>query len=121
LGEEGVGCIPFSPLAQGLLTSKYLKGIPTDSRAAKTHGALQQEQITEEILLQLNKLNAIAQNREQTLAQMALSWILRDERVTSVLVGASKPEQLADSLKCLDNMYFDAEELSQIDAILANG
>jgi len=121
LGEEGVGCIPFSPLAQGLLTNKYLKGIPTDSRAAKTHGALQQEQITEEILLQLNKLNAIAQNREQTLAQMALSWILRDERVTSVLVGASKPEQLADSLKCLDNMYFDAEELSQIDAILANG
>jgi L-glyceraldehyde 3-phosphate reductase len=119
LGEEGVGCIPFSPLAQGLLTNKYLKGIPTDSRAAKSHGALQPEQITEEKRLQLNKLNTIAQTREQTLAQMALSWVLRDERITSVLVGASKPEQLAESLKCLDYLHFDAQELSQIEAILA--
>ncbi|RZL17070.1 MAG: L-glyceraldehyde 3-phosphate reductase, partial [Pedobacter sp.] len=83
--------------------------------------ALQQEQITEEKLLQLNKLNSIAQIRDQTLAQMALSWILRDERITSVLVGASKPEQLADSLKCMDNMHFDVEELAQINEILANG
>jgi L-glyceraldehyde 3-phosphate reductase len=119
LGEKGVGCIPFSPLAQGLLTNKYLKGIPTDSRAAKSHGALQPEQITEEKRLQLNKLNTIAQTREQTLAQMALSWVLRDERITSVLVGASKPEQLAESLKCLDYLHFDAQELSQIEAILA--
>jgi L-glyceraldehyde 3-phosphate reductase len=119
LGEEGVGCIPFSPLAQGLLTNKYLEGIPTDSRAAKSHGALQPEQITEEKRLQLNKLNTIAQTREQTLAQMALSWVLRDERITSVLVGASKPEQLAESLKCLDYLHFDAQELSQIEAILA--
>jgi L-glyceraldehyde 3-phosphate reductase len=119
LGEKGVGCIPFSPLAQGLLTNKYLEGIPTDSRAAKSHGALQPEQITEEKRLQLNKLNTIAQTREQTLAQMALSWVLRDERITSVLVGASKPEQLAESLKCLDYLHFDAQELSQIEAILA--
>jgi L-glyceraldehyde 3-phosphate reductase len=115
LGEKGVGCIPFSPLAQGLLTNKYLEGIPTDSRAAKSHGALQPEQITEEKRLQLNKLNTIAQTREQTLAQM----VLRDERITSVLVGASKPEQLAESLKCLDYLHFDAQELSQIEAILA--
>lgn len=121
LGEEGVGCIPFSPLAQGLLTNKYLKGIPADSRAAKSHGALQQEQITKEKLVQLNKLNAMAQKREQSLAQFALSWTLRDERITSVIVGASKPEQLAESLKCLDYMHFDAKELSQIDSILANG
>jgi len=120
LGQQGVGCIPFSPLAQGLLTDKYLKGIPSDSRAAKAHGFLQKEQITPEVLTQLTKLNAIAESRGQKLAQMALAWILRDQRVTSVLVGASKPEQLADSLKCLDNTTFSADELGQIDLILAN-
>ncbi|MBB5440414.1 L-glyceraldehyde 3-phosphate reductase [Pedobacter sp. AK017] len=119
LGNQGVGCIPFSPLAQGLLTDKYLKGIPADSRAAKTSGALQPDQITAERLRQLNQLNELAQSRGQKLAQMALSWILRDERVTSVLVGASKPEQLADSLKCLDNTTFSTAELHQIDLILA--
>ncbi|MEJ7557732.1 MAG: L-glyceraldehyde 3-phosphate reductase [Pedobacter sp.] len=119
LGKEGVGCIPFSPLAQGLLTDKYLKGIPADSRAAKAHGALQLDQITEEKIVQLNKLNAIAESRGQKLAQMALSWLLKDKRVTSVLVGASKPEQLADSLKCLEATDFSPEELSQIEAILA--
>lgn len=120
LGNEGVGCIPFSPLAQGLLTDKYLNGIPADSRAAKPHGFLQAEQVTEEKIAQLNQLNAIAQRRGQKLAQMALSWILRDERITSVLVGASRPEQLADSLKCLDNTTFSADELNSIERILSN-
>lgn len=120
LGNEGVGCIPFSPLAQGMLTDKYLKGIPEDSRAAKSHGFLQRDQITDEKLAQLNKLNAIAQERGQKLAHMALSWILRDERITSVLVGASKPEQLADSLKCLENTNFTKDELNRIYLILSN-
>jgi L-glyceraldehyde 3-phosphate reductase len=120
LAKEGVGCIPFSPLAQGLLTDKYLMGIPADSRAAKAHGALQQDQITEEKISQLKKLNSIAEGRGQKLAQMALSWILKDERITSVLVGASRPEQLADSLKCLDATSFSPEELSQIEDILAD-
>ncbi|WP_084289810.1 L-glyceraldehyde 3-phosphate reductase [Pedobacter nyackensis] len=119
LGNEGVGCIPFSPLAQGLLTDKYLKGIPADSRAAKNHGALQQDQITAERLVQLNQLNAIAASRGQKLAQMALSWILRDNRITSVLVGASRPEQLADSLQCLNNITFSKTELEQIEQILS--
>ncbi|MBC7565649.1 MAG: L-glyceraldehyde 3-phosphate reductase [Pedobacter sp.] len=120
LGKEGVGCIPFSPLAQGLLTDKYLNGIPIDSRAAKAHGALQENQITEEKVSQLKKLNSIAEGRGQKLAQMALSWILKDDRITSVLVGASKPEQLADSLKSLESTSFSKEELSQIEEILAN-
>jgi L-glyceraldehyde 3-phosphate reductase len=120
LGNEGVGCIPFSPLAQGLLTDKYLKGIPADSRAAKPHGFLQSDQITETIQQQLKQLNTIAQARGQKLAQMALSWILRDERITSVLVGASRPEQLADSLKCLNNINFSDSELKDIDSILSN-
>lgn len=120
LGKEGVGCIPFSPLAQGLLTNKYLHGIPEDSRAAKSTGALQQGQITPEVLKQLNALNTLAAERRQTLAQMALSWILRDERITSVLVGASRPEQLMDSLKCLENLDFTAQELQHIDHILAD-
>lgn len=120
LGDEGVGCIPFSPLAQGMLTDKYLKGIPEDSRAAKSHGFLQKDQITPEVLKQLNKFNAIAESRGQKLAQMALSWILKDDRITSVLVGASKPEQLADSLKCLDYLHFSEEELNQIENILSN-
>lgn len=119
LGNEGVGCIPFSPLAQGMLTDKYLRGIPEDSRAAKSHGFLQKDQITAERLEQLNALNAIAESRGQKLAQMALSWILRDDRITSVLVGASKPEQLADSLKCLNNTSFSKEELQQIEDILS--
>jgi len=120
LGEEGVGCIPFSPLAQGLLTNKYLHGIPEDSRVAKSHGALKEDQITKERLHQLQKLNALAAERGQSLAQMALSWILRDQRVTSVLVGASRPEQLADSIKCLDYLYFDGDELNLIEHILSD-
>lgn len=120
LGNEGVGCIPFSPLAQGMLTDKYLKGIPEDSRAAKAHGFLQRDQITDAKLAQLIKLNEIAAGRGQKLAHMALSWILRDERITSVLVGASKPEQLADSLKCLENTNFSEDELNTINLILSN-
>ena len=118
LEKDGVGCIPFSPLAQGLLTNKYLKGIPADSRAAKPHGFLKEEQVTEERIKQIKALNAIAEKRGQTLAQMALAWLLKDKRVTSVLIGASKPEQLADSLRCQDNINFSAEELRAIEAIL---
>lgn len=118
LGERGVGCIPFSPLAQGLLTNKYLNDIPEDSRAAKSTGHLQKDQITPEAVQQVRALHEIAVARGQSLAQMALSWLLKDPRVTSVLVGASKPEQLADSLKCMDRLTFDAEELQKIESIL---
>ena len=118
LEKEGVGCIPFSPLAQGLLTNKYLHGIPEDSRAAKSTGFLQASQVTEERVSQIKRLNDIAKDRGQTLAQMALAWLLKDSRVTSVLIGASRPEQLADSLKCLDNIEFSKEELDKIESIL---
>jgi L-glyceraldehyde 3-phosphate reductase len=118
LEKNGVGCIPFSPLAQGLLTNKYLHGIPEDSRAAKSTGFLQVSQVTDERVAQIKKLNVIASERGQTLAQMALAWLLKDHRVTSVLIGASRPEQLADSLKCLDNIVFSKEELDKIEAIL---
>ena len=119
VGKEGVGCIPFSPLAQGLLTNKYLKGVPRNSRAAKKHGFLQKDVITKERVEQLKKLDVIAKERGQSLAQMALAWLLKDKRVTSVLVGASSPEQLLDSLKCLDNIKFEKEELDRIENILA--
>lgn len=118
LEKEGVGCIPFSPLAQGLLTNKYLNGIPADSRVAKPHGFLKKEQVTGEKVDQIRSLNKIAEQRGQTLAQMALSWILKDKRITSVLVGASKPEQLLDSLKCRENITFTEDELSSIEKIL---
>lgn len=118
LEQEGVGCIPFSPLAQGMLTNKYLNGVPADSRAAKSHGFLQEEELTEDKLLQIRQLHALAQERGQSLAQMALAWLLKDERVTSVLIGASRPEQLADSLKCLDKRQFNADELENIEKIL---
>jgi L-glyceraldehyde 3-phosphate reductase len=118
LGEEGVGCIPFSPLAQGLLTNKYLAGIPADSRVSKPHGFLKENQLTPETLTKIKALNDLALERDQTLAQMALAWLLKDDRVTSVLIGASKPEQLADSLKCLANIKFDAAELERIEEIL---
>jgi len=118
LGKEGVGCIPFSPLAQGLLTNKYLHGIPADSRVAKPHGFLQEGDVNEHRINQISKLNDIALSRNQSLAQMALAWLLKDERVTSVLIGASKPAQLADSLQCLDNIVFSEAELNAIEAIL---
>jgi L-glyceraldehyde 3-phosphate reductase len=118
LGREGVGCIPFSPLAQGLLTDKYLKGIPSDSRASKAHGFLQTSQVTPEVITKLEKLNAIALERGQSLAQMALAWLLKDARVTSVLIGASRVPQLLDSLDCLKNKNFSQEELTKIEEIL---
>ena len=113
-----MGCIPFSPLAQGLLTDKYIAGIPADSRAAKPTGFLKESQVTEEKLSKIKALNAIAVGRGQTLAQMALAWLLKDPRVTSVLIGASRPSQLQDSLKCQDNIHFDATELDAIENIL---
>jgi len=119
LGNEGVGCIPFSPLAQGLLTDKYLHGIPEDSRAARPTGFLQKSHITDERLSQIRDLNGLAVQRGQSLAQMALAWILKDERVTSVLIGASRPEQLSDSLKALESLQFSADELTRIEEILA--
>lgn len=118
LEQNGVGCIPFSPLAQGLLTNKYLKGIPSDSRVAKGVGFLTENNITDARLSQIKQLNDIALERGQSLAQMALAWILKDERVTTVLIGASRPEQLKDSLKCLDNIKFNTEELNKIEQIL---
>src|SRR6202522_2764606 len=114
LEKEGVGCIPFSPLAQGLLTDKYLKGIPADSRAAKTTGFLQEGQVTGEPVDKAKRLNELAIRRDQTLAQMALAWILKDKRITSVLIGVSKPEQLTDSLQCFRNTWFSADELREI-------
>lgn len=119
LEEEGVGCIPFSPLAQGLLTNKYLKGIPADSRAAKPHGFLKEEEVTPQRIQQVQQLNQIAINRGQSLAQMALAWLLKDPRVTSVLIGASSPAQLADSLQCLKSKPFTSDELAAIEQIIS--
>ena len=118
LEKEGVGCISFSPLAQGLLTDRYLNGIPNDSRAAKPHGFLKSEQITQNVVQKIQKLNTLAQKRGQSLAQMALAWILKDPRITSVVIGASKPEQLENSLQSMNNIKFSGDELSVIDAIL---
>ena len=118
LGEEGIGSIAFSPLSQGILTGRYLKGIPADSRAAKEGTFLQREAITPELVAKLQKLDAIAQKRGQTLSQMAVAWVLRDGKVTSVLVGASRPEQVKENVKALENLSFAAEELAEIDAVL---
>lgn len=118
LGKEQVGCIPFSPLAQGLLTDKYIHGIPSDSRIATSGEFLSENDITPEKLNKIKALNTIAHERGQKLAQMALAWILRDDRVTSVLIGSSKPEQILDSIKALDNIKFSSEELNKIDTIL---
>ncbi|MBE7177588.1 MAG: L-glyceraldehyde 3-phosphate reductase [Mucilaginibacter polytrichastri] len=118
LEREGVGCIPFSPLAQGLLTDKYLKGIPEDSRAAKASGFLKKDEVTDARIAQIRALNDLSANRNQTLAQMALAWLLKDQRVTSVLVGASRAEQLTDSLRALNNIRFERDELDGIEKIL---
>lgn len=117
LENNGVGCIPFSPLAQGLLTNRYINGIPEGSRAAK--GVfLKQEQITEEVLNKIKGLNSVAVERNQTLAQMALAWLLKDNRVTSVLIGASSAAQLLDSVACLKKLDFSKEELEKIESVL---
>jgi L-glyceraldehyde 3-phosphate reductase len=118
LGENGVGCIPFSPLAQGILTNKYLHGIPEDSRAGKSTGFLQKDQVTSETISKVKALHEIAEKRGQSLAQMAIAWLLKDHRVTTVLIGASRVEQLLDSLKAVDNKHFDASELEAIEGIL---
>jgi L-glyceraldehyde 3-phosphate reductase len=118
LGDQGVGCIVFSPLAQGMLTNRYLDGIPQDSRAAKPHGFLQTSQITADTLSKISKLNLLAAGRSQTLAQMALAWTLRDRRVTSTLIGASRVAQVTDAVGALDNADFSSEELAEIEALL---
>ncbi|WP_217479126.1 L-glyceraldehyde 3-phosphate reductase [Enterobacter chuandaensis] len=120
LQEKGVGCIPFSPLAGGQLTNRYLNGIPADSRAASGSQFLNPDQITEEKLEKVRKLNALAESRGQKLSQMALAWVLRHEEVTSVLIGASKTAQIDDAVGMLENRQFTAEELSLIDQILSS-
>ena len=119
LEETGIGCIPFSPLEQGILTDKYLKGIPEDSRAFKPQGFLRIEDITRDKISKAGKLNEIASKRNQSLAQMAIAWLLKDPRVTSVLVGVSSVGQLDDNLKALNNLNFSEEELKKIELILA--
>jgi L-glyceraldehyde 3-phosphate reductase len=120
LDENGVGCITFSSLAQGLLTDKYLKGIPVDSRAASTrgNGALEADAITPSTLQKVERLNKMAKERGQSLAQMALSWVLKDKRITSVIIGASKSSQVIDSIHCIKNPHFSEDELVQIEEIL---
>ncbi len=120
LEKEGIGCICFSPLAQGLLTDKYLKGIPRNSRAAKPYGFLKREQVTEQVLKKIGALNTIAHKRGQTLAQMAIAWVLQDKRITTVLIGASRVEQVEQNISALNNLQFIAEELEQIEKILNN-
>jgi L-glyceraldehyde 3-phosphate reductase len=120
LGNEGVGCIPFSPLAQGLLTDKYLKGIPLGARAEKDKRFLKPTDITDEKLKKITALNDMAIVRNQSLAQMALAWLLKDNRVTSVLIGASSAAQVLNSIACLKKLHFSAEELKNIEQILSN-
>lgn len=118
--EEGIGSIAFSALAQGMLTNRYLQGIPEDSRAKKVSSSfLQEEDITEEKLTVIRELNEIANGRGQTLAEMALSWVLRRDAVTTVLIGASKTSQILDNVKIVGNLSFSDEELNEIDKILS--
>lgn len=116
--EKGMGCIPFSPLEQGLLTDKYLKGIPAGSRASKPHSFLKVEYITGDKISKIKRLNEIAAKRKQSLAQMAIAWLLKDQRITSVLVGVSSVGQLEDNLKTLNNLKFSEDELKKIEFIL---
>jgi L-glyceraldehyde 3-phosphate reductase len=120
LGNEGVGCIAFSPLAQGLLTDKYLSEIPSASRVGRglSNGAIDQSHISDKILNKVNKLNAIANSRNQSLAQMAIAWLLKDKRITSVLIGASSVLQLNNNVDALNNIRFSEEELKNIEDIL---
>ena len=120
LEEMGVGCIPFSPLAQGMLTDKYLKGIPENSRASKTDGSLRATDITPQRLEQIKALNEIAKQRNQSLAQMAITWLMKDKRVTTVLIGASSVQQLDNNLDSLHQIDYTQEELQKIETILGN-
>jgi L-glyceraldehyde 3-phosphate reductase len=119
LAEEGLGCIVFSPLEQGLLTNRYLRDIPAGSRASKAHGALRPDAITDERRAQLVRLNAIAAERGQSLAQLAIAWVLRHETVTSAVIGASRVAQIDDGVMALDNLALSDEELRAIDEVLA--
>jgi L-glyceraldehyde 3-phosphate reductase len=119
LGNEGVGAIAFCPLAQGLLTDRYLQGIPSGSRASKPHGFLKSRDIDDTRLEQVRALNDLAAQREQSLAQMALAWVLRDGRMTSALIGASRVEQIEQNVATLANLDFSPKELARIDAILS--
>lgn len=118
LQENGVGSIAFCPLAQGLLTNKYLTGLPSDSRAVKVTGALGTDQVTEEVIRRVQKLNTLAAERGQSLAQMALAWVLRGGRVTSALIGASKVSQIEDNVAALNHLDFSTEEIQRIEEIL---
>lgn len=118
LENNGVGCIPFSPLAQGMLTSRYLHGIPADSRAGKEHGFLKTHDITEDKLSKTRQLNDVATSRGQSLSQMAIAWLMRKPVITSVLIGVSSVQQLDDNLKTLDNISFTEDELERIEKIL---
>ena len=118
LEEKGLGCIAFSPLAQGLLTDKYLKGIPENSRASKPNSFLKTNEITSEKIQKITRLNAIALERNQSLAQMALAWLLKDKRITSVLIGASSVSQLNNNIESVNNLNFTPEELLKIENIL---
>jgi L-glyceraldehyde 3-phosphate reductase len=119
LEKNGVGCIPFSPLAQGMLTDRYLKGIPADSRAAKEHGFLKTNEITTDKLVKIKKLNELAEKRGQSLSQMAIAWLMKKPVITSVLIGVSSVEQLEANLGTLDNTIFNEQELAGIEKILA--
>jgi L-glyceraldehyde 3-phosphate reductase len=119
LSEEGIGCIAFCPLAQGLLTNKYLDGIPSGSRASKSHGFLKSNNITEEKLATVRALNELANERGQSLAQMALRWVLRHETMTTALIGASRPEQIDENVACLQASAFSDGELQRIESVLA--
>ena len=116
--DEGVGCIPFSPLAQGLLTNKYIHGIPEHSRISDPDGFLRREELTERVLSQIKQLNALAENRGQSLAQLALVWVLRHPAVTTALIGISRIKQMEDNLAALDNLELSDAELKQIEKIL---
>lgn len=118
IDQEGIGCIPFSPLEQGILTNRYLNGIPKNSRAGGNSIFLNKDKITPELIYKIQKLNIIAERRGQSLAQMAVAWLLKDKRVTSVLVGVSSVEQLMDNLKAAENTRFASGELKEIDSIL---
>lgn len=120
LEREGVGCIPFSPLAQGLLTDRYLAGIPADSRAGQDRRFLRPEHLTDQRLAQIQALHTLAQARGQSLAQMALAWVLRQPAVTSALIGASRPGQVDDCVRAVQRPGFSAEELATIEKILAS-
>lgn len=120
LSKEGIGCIAFSPLAQGLLTGRYLEGIPADSRASRPTGFLRPQHITEEKLTKVRKLNEIAQSRGQTMAQLAITWVLRNKVVTSALIGASRVQQIEELVAVQDNLTLTAAEIESIEMILAN-